>query len=428
MEEDLFRLSETMEREHGGRLRYATQEELDEAFGELLYFASEPRSVVAFYRELSALTSRVRCGHTRAFLGERDERALFSSRGAVPFEICLRGERAWITRSLDEAMSLAPGTEILAVDGITIAEMRRIAFSRMGSDGTIESGNREEFERRFGALFPLLVAPFPPTTDRFLVTVAGVDEPVEVSAISRAKYEDRRTPPANQPLIGLTIDDEGIGTLSIRAFADPGGTQSFPEELEECFVRLEEEGCGKLLLDLRGNGGGNDLYGALLVSHLADVPFRYFDRIEVSEGYEGMGDVVERDGSRLVTVHPGTQEQPLPEHVFGGEVVMLIDGGTFSTAADVATVVHHLELATLVGEESGGGYDGNTSGVSERITLPNSGIGVNVPCWMYVTANVGHDRRGRGAPPHHPVQSSIEDLLAGRDAAFEFARELLAGR
>ena len=48
---------------------------------------------------------------------------------------------------------------------------------------------------------------------------------------------------------------------------------------------------------------------------------------------------------------------------------MLIDGWTFSTAADVATVAHHKHLATFIGEERGGGYDGNTSGSTHRLGL-----------------------------------------------------------
>ena len=86
---------------------------------------------------------------------------------------------------------------------------------------------------------------------------------------------------------------------------------------------------------------------------------------------------------------------------FEGDVCILIDGGTFSTAADLATVAHANRLATFFGEETGGGYEGNNSGSSEFLRLPNSGLGVSVPHWNYRTAGVGPGHEG--PPDHFPL-------------------------
>ena len=51
--------------------------------------------------------------------------------------------------------------------------------------------------------------------------------------------------------------------------------------MEDTFRTLREKGTKTLIIDLRGNGGGNDMYGAMLVSYLTDKPFRYFDHINV---------------------------------------------------------------------------------------------------------------------------------------------------
>lgn len=428
MEGDLFLLSDTLEREHSGRFRYATPEEIDEAFGQALDFVSEERSILEYYRRVSELLSQLRCGHTRARLSNRDMVAILGRRGALPVEVCLRGERAWITRSLHESAKLEPGVELLAVDGITIAVIRRRAFSRLSGDGLIETGKERALEAGFAALFPILVAPADAASGDYRLRLAGTSKPVEVAGLSPADYARLRSSRPGGPLVQLeTVAGEELGILTVRGFGDPGGGEkSFPELLEESFVRLENEGIAKLIIDLRGNGGGDDTYGALLVSYLTPEPFRYFERIEVTPGYEGYGDVIEKDGRRLVTTHPGLQVQQVAEHAFEGEVILLTDGRTFSTAADVATVAHFNGLAILIGEETGGGYDGNTSGVSEQLSLPGSGLRVNVPCWMYTTANLGHDRPGRGAPVDHPLQPSIEDLLSGRDAELELARKLLA--
>jgi C-terminal processing protease CtpA/Prc len=74
------------------------------------------------------------------------------------------------------------------------------------------------------------------------------------------------------------VSDPDIAYLRIRVF---DGAE-YPEAVRNVFRTLRDRGTGKLILDLRGNGGGVDQYGALLVSHLTDRPFRYFDRIHVA--------------------------------------------------------------------------------------------------------------------------------------------------
>src|SRR2546430_7390654 len=51
--------------------------------------------------------------------------------------------------------------------------------------------------------------------------------------------------------------------------------------MKQTFQTLHEKGTKALIIDLRGNGGGEDEYGALLVSELTDKPFRYFDHINI---------------------------------------------------------------------------------------------------------------------------------------------------
>ncbi|MEQ9414462.1 MAG: S41 family peptidase, partial [Cyclobacteriaceae bacterium] len=106
-------------------------------------------------------------------------------------------------------------------------------------------------------------------------------------------------------------------------------------------------------------------------------------------------------------------------------VYVLIDGFSFSTCADVATVLHHHQLATFIGEETGGGYDGNTSGNSKSLVLPNSGIRINLPMWKYTTANIGHPYYGRGVIPDFPVEQTRQELIENKDPVMKKALRLL---
>lgn len=432
MEEDLFQLSEELNTFHAGLLRYATQEELDEAFGEVLFGASEERSALEFYRLVAELVARFRCGHTRVRFGALDEAAALARRGLLPIEVLLRGERAWVRRVLVGDERLAAGDELLSIDGLSIAAIRARAFARTSADGFVETSKERQLERELARRYVTLVDELGAGACR--LELAGRDAPLELAGLAADEYaaalEAAGSGARRRSVVALELQpEESLGVLTVSAFGDPGGEEpSFPVLLERAFERLREADVRHLVLDLRGNGGGRDEYGALLVSYLSPEPFGYFERIEVTEAYEGFGETRWRDGRRLMLSHDGLSiQQPAPLR-FSGETFVLIDGWTFSTAADVATVAHHHGLATFVGEETGGGYDGNTSGVSRTVQLVHSGLAINVPRWMYTTANLGHDHAGRGVPPDHVVPGTIDDALAGRDAQLEHVRARIRAR
>ena len=56
--------------------------------------------------------------------------------------------------------------------------------------------------------------------------------------------------------------------------------------------------CGRVTIDLRGNGGGRGDYGSLLYSYLTDKPFRYYDSLQVMGLHLEVLDYSDRAGSR----------------------------------------------------------------------------------------------------------------------------------
>ena len=424
MEEDLFLLYETLLSLHPGIHRYSSAADLDGAFGVVLPSVSEgPRDLLWFYRQVTLLVSIVRCGHTRVVMNARDEDAILARKGLLPLELHLVGKRGWVRRVLDPQAPIEPGTEILSIEGLPIGEIRGLAMIRMSGDGQIESGKERELEANFARLYALLVDEHERHENGYEVQIPGSTDSVRLRGLPPGKLEAEDGSPERALVELEVLPDERLGILSVRAFGDPASGPKFPELLEQSFRTLQDREIVHLVLDLRGNGGGRDEYGALLVSYLCDRPFRYFDRIEVTSDYKGPGEIAEREGRRLMLSHSGLSEQQPAELHFTGDVHVLIDGGTFSTAADVATVLHHNRLASFAGEETGGGYDGNTSGETSRIVLPNSGFTVFVPMWMYTTANLGHGFTGRGVVPDLLIHPGIEDVLAGRDLVLQLVRE-----
>lgn len=424
LQADVFQLTDTLTRLHAGLHRYASVEEIDEACGALALAAEAgAHDVLWFHRQVCELIARIGCGHSRAILGERDRAAALTRRGMLPFTVLLDGERAWIVRVLDPKAALRPGQELLAVDGLSLAEIRARAFARMSDDGFVTSAKERRFEREFAETYSVLVDEAP--AGPFELRLADVSESVRVTGLSGEAYRAARGVEAEPALIALELLPEfDAAHLSVTAFQDAAaGQPGFLAQLETSFRTLREKKVAHLILDLRGNGGGRDMFGAKLVSYFAHGPFGYFERIEVTPEYQGDVEIEERQGRRLMLSHEGLALQQPAEFAFQGEVSFLIDGNTFSTAADVAAVAHANHLATFLGEETGGGYEGNNSGDSTRILLRNSGLTVFVPQWNYTTAGVGPGHHGRGVEPDVALKPTIADALAGRDALLARALE-----
>src|SRR5215210_7293731 len=81
---------------------------------------------------------------------------------------------------------------------------------------------------------------------------------------------------------------------------------------------------------------------------------------------------------------------------FTGKVFILINGGSFSTTSEFLSQAHFHKRATFIGEESAGGYYGNSSGFMPVVTLPNTKLAVRVPLMTYYMAVSGYKAASHG--------------------------------
>jgi C-terminal processing protease CtpA/Prc len=232
------------------------------------------------------------------------------------------------------------------------------------------------------------------------------------------------------------LDSGRIAVFSIRQFAGDAGGRFF----DDAFEQIQQRKSVSLIIDVRNNSGGADELGKKLLSFLVDQPFRYYDDLvlnarEFSFGryIEGGGGVipasmVERgvDGKFHNVQHPNWGLQQPSQPYFAGQVLALMNGGSFSTTCEFLSSLHSRKRATFIGEEAAGGYYGNTSGRMPTVILPNSKVTVRVPLQTYYLAVKGGDPR-RSILPDVEVKPALQDLLTGSDPvmgkAMELARE-----
>lgn len=299
------------------------------------------------------------------------------------FGLMLRpfGERWTVTRSLRPELPV--GTEVVGIDGAPMAEVLAQRRVLLCASNDRAAANLLFYRRH---LFP----------DRIVaLTAAGADIVVEKGG--------EGLPGPALPALRYERD---VAILSIGSF-DADAHEAGAVAAIETLKRDES-----LVIDLRGNGGGNTPLE--LLAALMDRPYRRW-RSSVLQ-WTTLG--------RAWGEPPETITYPAPEHApvpdaHRGRLALLIDGMTGSAAEDFAMPFRDSGRAVLVGETTGG-----SSGQPHRLDL-----GDRMFAWIGAKRESfpdGAQFEGVGIAPDIAVETTPEDLGAGRDPVLAAALDAIA--
>ena len=162
------------------------------------------------------------------------------------------------------------------------------------------------------------------------------------------------------------------------------GTFAWPEKQQlldftrASFERMRNIGTKNLIIDLRDNGGGDDvMWIEGVMPYIATKPYRtgstYRKRVVVANPEKGevVGEVV--DGA-IDTWYPAQPDNPLRFH---GKVFVVVGPGTYSSAVVFSNVMQDFRFAELAGV--GDSVRANLSGGVRRTTLTHCGLIVAAP-------------------------------------------------
>lgn len=406
-------------------------------------------SEMEYFTFLKAIIARVGNGHSKitpssAYLAHTEVNIK-----KFPIRIQITDGHAYAIQDFTPESKIAPGSEILSINGKPFAEIYATLLPTMPSDGRSLSYKSAKLAANFHYHYSYHF----PNTPQFAVEVQapGDRRPIlaRVMGLSDAVL-DKAMVASRKKAFELKFVDRETAVMTIRNFSNKG----IPEFLAQSFEALKTKQTQNLILDLRDNRGGRDSYGVDLFSYLAESPFRYYERMITQLAPEQdsiplapyfnqprfLKDFtslvsIDEQGRKIVLdppahfgfVKPGNVHSPRP-HPFKGKVFVLINEMSFSVTSDFCAIAHDRQRATFIGRETGGSYYGNTSGYAVRLTLPNSKLRVTLNLIEYHN----HIERnaipyGRGLIPDFEVVPNPMDRYEGKDTELEFTLALIAG-
>jgi hypothetical protein len=443
---DLALMRTILQESHPGFYRYTPKERFDMLFDSIGQSFVRPMTQQEFYVAATPIIAALKEGHIKYMPHVRPHWQYYYHLDQLfPLSLHITGEQAHLVRNLAGGDAIPPGAEVTAINGQPVAGLiRRLLPAVYFADGNSQAIKYQSLSKFFPFYYGTYVGAAPAYDIAYRLKGQPQVVTVAVPAMTLAtleKAEKESQPPKRLP-IRLIYKDNSTALLTIDHFNIYKEEMDVKKTFKDIFWQLHARNIRHLIIDVRGNEGGIDKWGALLYSYLTDKPFRYYDRLVVAQkkkfSFEkhiawvpkifplyrrlltkaGEGHYTFRFKKTLKEQQP----QPRP---FRGEVYILTDGYSFSVTAEFAAIAHHNQRATFVGRETGGGYYGNTSGFFVVAVLPHTGIEIATPQWDYHMAVSGYPHPDRGVLPDHEVVPTIDDILQQRDAEMAYTLELI---
>ncbi|MEK6154037.1 S41 family peptidase [Flavobacteriaceae bacterium 3-367] len=462
--EDFKWLRTSLEYVHPRLYKYDSREAFDSRFDSAYNSIRDSTTGLDFLSMVSKINASVNCGHLYTIpQGKLKEQVL--NKKVLPLYLKVINNELFVRHSCSEEKSIPQGSKILSINGKDTSEILALMVEGIATDGYIETRKSRLIERYLfydihgfdlyyhlhvdrSISFEVTYQPYG-MAQRKTVKLDGVSIGERKKLLQDRYHRDEEAWLKKPSPQFELFEDENYGILTVsRSFFDEKVDPDYDTVLSETFETLKEKKIGNLILDLRNNEGGSEHHQIELMSYLYNKPFKLYQNIYLSHlDFRPLKPVViERDSADFLFNNDDEYMRKLgnslwinnyeysrnlrlqspKSDVFKGKLYVLMNGISFSSAADIISDIKKTTNATFIGEESGGTFEGPTGGNSIVVQLPNSKIMVRISPNIQMGYMYQKHPIGRGVLPDYEVEYSIEDVLAGRDLELDRAKTLIS--
>ncbi|HYC27527.1 MAG TPA: S41 family peptidase, partial [Chitinophagaceae bacterium] len=403
---------------------------------------------------LSYVISKINCGHTTTRYSKKYTKYLDTLRGVRSFPLAFKlwKDTMVISSNLNRKDSLLTrGTIIRSINGIPHEKLTDTLFKYLATDGYNEVSKYQQLSNRgnYGGWYRNVFG----LTNKFsigYVDSAGHDRLATVSLYNPA--DDTTRPIFTGPRLTkkqrrkyelFAVRNVQIDTtlksafMTLNSFSRGNLLKTF---FKKSFKSLQKNNIKHLVIDVRGNGGGDASLSTLLTRYLIDHKFKLTDSLYAVRRSSQYGKRIQNQWiywsiMQFLTkkhkdgyYHFGYFERhyfpPKKKYHFDGNVYVLIGGNSFSATTLFAGAIKGQSNIKLVGEETGGAAYGNTAWMIPDVTLPITKVRFRLPKFRLVV-NKDWAKDGRGVQPDILSLPTVEAIRRGIDYKVETVRQLI---
>lgn len=463
MQYDLAVLKACWENLHPGLYRYNTKDEMDKRFHSAQSYCSKPHTEKEFYILLSKIAESVKCGHTYLNPLNLNENIqnYFLPKYTIPFLFeVVEEKKIIITHNLSDNASLARGTEILAIQGISCKQIIDSLLTVSRSDG--KNGLAKKLNNinitpdeigaytLFDIYFPLF---FKSDTLLFKLDVVsnGKKQKLIVPPIS---FKNRKSIyEKSYGKVPEGKDSWAYKILNVNTAYMKFGTFAFwnsdfkPKPFVDSVFKdvLSKKEIKNLVIDIRYNEGGDNT-GNYILSYITNKKIGCDDPDRRCYKYLNIPDSLlkylstwdrsfkkPKDPTKFFTNDIGLYEAKQSSEpceyiepqssVFKGKVFLLVNAKNSSAGYEMARNVKTNKLGIVIGEPTGGCQQGINGGEFFFLTLPNSKIEIDLPLIYNYHAN----KPDSGIVPDKTIFKTQKDIRDNKDPELNYILGITEG-
>ena len=400
LQEDYLQMRNTVEEKHPALYDYTYKEKLDSLFN--YYYSRIDKSLEfsEFYKIVSSVLERIGCGHTKLWIPADFWNT--APQRFFPLKLYFNSDKVLVNGCYLSSCKIPRGSEIISINDKPMGEIINNLKSITSSDAFINAFKSKSVEKIFSPKYALYYG-YP---ESFIIKYIppGENEERKIELHSSEGRNIQMNPFRGNDLSLKLLNKNVAALLTINSFIYYDKPDVFKNFIDSSFLVIKNEKINNLIIDLRGNDGGDPFCSSYLLSYIEHEPIPYF--AEPYGRYDSLAKPI-----------------PKAKNSFEGNIYTLIDGSCFSTTGHFCSLLKYQKIGKLIGTETGATY--TCTGSVQYIDLKNTRLILGTARKQRYSAAVKNMDRTKGIMPDYFVKQSQDDIINNKDAQLEYAISLI---
>ena len=450
---DLHTLQKVIVQNHPSTYWYSPKDSMDFYFSTALASVKDSMTAWNFKNVVATYLANIKCGHTSVHFSPKLTKQYANYRfPQFPLQLKVWKDSAVVIGNLFTKDSiLKRGTIVTAINQIPVQYLMDSLYSIISTDGNSINFKSQVLTNNFAGWYKSKFGDADSVYQISYIDSAGNAAKTSITAYAPPKPKkdsvSKSTVVTSKPKIPkpappkkwtLLVDSTGnTAFMNLTTFSGKG----LRKFIRRSFRTIKTRSVKNLVIDIRSNGGGNIKNSTLLSRYISDHSFKIADSVVANNRgitkvpltsflnvvYYAIAKTViskkEADGKFHFKRFEKHYYGPVTKNHFDGNVYILQGGYTFSASTLFTSPLLKQKNVTIVGEESGGGYYGNSAMMIPNIKLPNSGLLFRLPLYRLVMDKTRP--KGGGVIPHVMVDPSSYAIKQGFDIKLEAVKKMI---
>lgn len=405
LKKDLIFLFNKLDSTHFNLYHKHSKEDFEYSFNKLKEGIQDSMNLFEFYYYILPLYGMLDDAHS-SLIFPFEYTIEFSNQGGkiIPLEVEIENGHIYIIKN--HSQQVIPNySEIISINNISSKEIIESLEKLINNE---RQYSEEKYMARF---FNKILFPLYGFDKHYSVTIKstdGIKSTIELDGVSMDVFQKNKDPFYSYYSIG-----DSIGVMDINLCEERDEFASFCDSV---FTILQTKEIPNLVIDLRDNGGGSTFHGDTLFTYIYDKKFTQYGPVKMK-----ISPMINSklDSTYIEEYESQSENSYFNPKRFKGEIYMIVNENSFSSAAMMAATFKCYKMGKLIGRETGGVeifYDEPI-----MFSMPITGIRFLVSYqyrWCACGKNPNH-----GIIPDYISTWNINDKINGIDTEMEIVKE-----